>query len=242
MFWQRKSMSSINQKPVSLQEEETVFALADKAIGDSLEEGSFDLAAGVISSYRSLSRASELGVSKVLHGVNRYWNVVPHEDGDTFFSWSVRATGFVSLTVERHISVWEMLDGGYIPEQFREQIKSHTVRQLFKMYSLVVVPKKDSDRYSFLQLDYEVDDEEWLALSEASDEKRVGEIVLKIKGKERNKNFMSLKIDERGDVFVHQNNETKFCFSLPVKSRDPLLLKVCRRVMDGAGITQRDEI
>lgn len=235
-------MSSINQKPVSLQEEETVFALADKAIGDSLEEGSFDLAAGVISSYRSLSRASELGVSKVLHGVNRYWNVVPHEDGDTFFSWSVRATGFVSLTVERHISVWEMLDGGYIPEQFREQIKSHTVRQLFKMYSLVVVPKKNIDNYGFLEQDYEVDDEEWLALSEASDEKRVGEIVLKIKGKERNKNFMSLKIDERGDVFVHQNGDSFPVGFLHVHYDHPVVQKAIRRIMDGAGITQRDEI
>ena len=232
-------MSSINQKPASLQEEETVFALADKAIGDSLEEGSFDLAANVISSYRSLSRASELGVSKVLHGVNNYWNVIPHKDGDTFFLWSVRATGFVSLTVERHISVWEMLSGNYIPEQFRVQIKSHTIRQLFKMYSLVVIPRKKSSNYSFLEEDYEIDDEEWLALSEASDEQRVGEIALKIKGKERNKNFMSLKIDERGDIFVHQNGDSFPVGFLNLGYDHPVVQKAIRRIMDKSGITQR---
>lgn len=234
-------MSSLNQKPVTFQEEETVFAMADKAIGDSLEDGNFELAAEAISRYRSLSRVSELGQSKILHGVNHHWHDVDHPDGDTFFDWSVRATGYVSLTIERHISVWEMLSGAYIPQEYRDQVKSQTIRQLFKIFSLVVVPRKTRTCYEFMTQDYWMEKEDWRDLSEAHDEQRVSEIVSRIKGKERNKNFMSLKIDSKGDVFVYQNNNSEYAFSLPIHSTNPLLIKTCRRVMDGAGITQRDE-
>lgn len=234
-------MSSINQKPLSLQEEATVFALADKAIGDSLESGSFDFAAEVISSYRSLSRVSELGQSKVLHGVNRYWHNVEHKDGDDYFAWSVRATGYVHATVERHISVWEMLSNNCIPEQYQKQIEAHTVRQLFKIYSLVVAPMKRDSNYDFLDAGYFVEDEDWLALSEASDERRVAEIVAKVKGKERNKNFMSLKIDGRGDIIVYQGGEQESVGFLNIGSQDLLIHKAIRRIMDGAGITMKEE-
>lgn len=238
-------MSSINQKPPVLndeilKEEETVMALADKAIGDSLESGNFDFAAEVIRSYRSLSRVSEMGQSKLLHGVNRYWTHVDHEDGDTFFTWSTRSTGYVPLTVERHISVWEMLSGNYIPDQFQAQIESHTVRQLFKIYSLVVAPVKKEHCYEFYSQDYWMEDEDWLALSEASDERRVADIVAKIKGKERNKNFMSLKL-EGNDIIVYQNNERASVGFLDIGSHDLLVHKAIRRIMDGAGITVKEE-
>lgn len=238
-------MSSVNQKPPVindkiLKEEETVMALADKAIGDSLESGSFDFAAEVIKSYRSLSRVSDLGVSKVLHGVNRYWMDVEH-DYETYFDWSSRVTGYVPLTVERHISVWEMLDGSCVPEQYRTQIGSHTVRQLFKIYSLVVAPMKQKENYKFTDPGYFVEDSDWLALSEASDERRVADIVSKIKGKERNKNFMSLKIDGRGDVIVYQGNEQASVGFLNIGSQDLLVHKALRRIMDGAGITMKEE-
>lgn len=239
-------MSSINQKPPIindeiLKEEETVMALADKAIGDSLESGSFDFAAEVISSYRSLSRVSELGQSKVLHGVNHFWHNVKHEDGDTYFSWSVRATGYVLATIERHISVWEMLSGNYIPEQYRKQIASHTVRQLFKIYSLAVVPRKHENNYDFIDADYDVEDDDWLALSEASDERRTSDIVLEIKGKERNKNFMSLKVDSRGDIIMYQGNEQRPVGTLNIGSHDTMVHKAIRRIMDGAGITMEED-
>lgn len=215
--------------------------MVDKAIGDSLEEGSFEYAFNLISRYRSLNRVTDLGVAKTLHGVNRYWEQVGHEKDEDFFNWSIRATGYASLTVERYLSVWEMLTGSYIPNPYREPIKTHTIRQLFKIYSLVVVPKKSQVNYDFIDQDYEVEDEEWLALSEATDEQRVAEIVAKVKGKERNKNFMSLKIDKRGDLYVYQNGESYSIGYLNVSEESPVVQKAIRRILDGSGITQKDE-
>jgi len=234
-------VSSINQKPIVLQEEAHAMALADRAVYDSLEDGNFDFARETISSYRSLARISQLGVSRILHGVNEHWKDVDHKDQDDFFQWSVRATGYVSLHIERYIGVWEMLSGGYVPDEFEDRMKSHTVRQLFKVYSLVTAPRKEKVNYSFIDQDYDIGHEDWLKLSEASDEKRVAEIVASIKGKPRNKNFMSLKIDSRGDVYVHQNGETFSVGFLNVSEDNPVVQKAIRRIVDGAGITQRDE-
>lgn len=235
-------MSSINQKPVNFpDQDETVIATVDKVIGDSLEEGSFEFAFNLISRYRSLNRVSDLGVAKTLHGVNQYWDKVEHEDGDTFFNWSGRATGYVTLTVERYLGVWEMLSGGYIPEQYQHSIYTHTIRQLFKVYPLVVTPRKQANKYTYIDQDYIIEDEDWLALSEANDERRVVEIVHRINGKERNKNFMSLKIDSKGDIIVYQNNEQFSVGFLNIGSQDLLVHKAIRRIMDGAGITVSEE-
>lgn len=233
-------MSQINQKPIPLKEEETVFAIADKAIGDSLEDGNFDAAFEAISTYRSLSRASELSVSKVLHGVNHYWHHVEHEEGEDFFIWSLRATGYNTRTVERHIGVWEMLSGHYIPEQYRAPIKTHTVRQLFKMYSLVVVPQKKEFCYDYMEQDYWIEDKDWLALSEATDEQRVAEVVNKIKDRPRNKNFMSLKIDDMGRLYVLQGDKVHQCGQLFTKSPFEAVQKAVSRICDRSGITQKD--
>ena len=234
-------MSSINSKPTVLQEEERVFALADKAVFDSLESGGFDFAAEVISSYRSLSRVSELGVSRILHGVNQHWTDVEHDHDDNFFNWSTRSTGYVNETVERHIGVWEMLSGDYIPEQHLKSVRSHTIRQLFKMYSMVVLPRKNQVCYEFLTQDYVMDDEDWLKLAEASDERGVTDIVSKIKNKPRNKNFMSLKISKDGDIFAYQGNEVVTIGFLDVHTDDPLIYKAIKRITSNSGITERDE-
>ena len=234
-------MSSINQKPVSLEEERHIFDLADKAVYDSLEDGNFDFAAEVISSYRSMSRASELGISKVLHGVNAHFLDVQHEDGETFFKWSVRNSGYVIETVEKHIGVWEMLSGDYIPPQYLDQIKSQTMRQLVRVYGLTTLPKKNQINYDFLTQDYVLENDDWLALSEASDERRVSEIVSKIKDKPRNKNFMSLKISKDGDIFAYQGNEVVTIGFLDVHTDDPLIYKAIKRITSNSGITERDE-
>ncbi len=234
-------MSSINQKPVSLEEEKHIFELADKAVYDSLEDGSFDFAAEVISSYRSMSRVSELGISKILHGVNMHFLDVPHEEDENFFKWSTRNTGYVVETVERHLGVWEMLSGGYIPPQYLKPIQSHTIRQLFKIYSLVTLPKKNQINYDFLTQDYILEDEEWLAISEASDERRVSDIVSKIKDKPRNKNFMSLKIDKNGDLFAYQGNRMVTIGFLDIQAEDDLTYKAAKRIVSNSGITERDD-
>lgn len=233
-------MSRINQKPVPLTEEGSVFALADKAVYDSLESGSFDFAAEVISSYRSLSRASELAVSRVLHGVNSYWLSAENKEKDDFFQWSIRATGYNLLTIERHLGVWEMLEN-YAPDSLIHSLRTHTIRQLFKIYSLVVVPRKTLWNYEFVSQDYDISREDWVKLAEAQDEHRVAEIVSDIKNKPRNKNFMSLKIDSRGDVWVFQGQEAERVGQLFVESGSRLVQKAVSRITDRSGITPKDE-
>jgi hypothetical protein len=210
-------------------EEDYVLELVDRVIGQSLEEGNFQTAWFCLEKFRSMNKASSLGACKVLHGVKVNWDKVPHEEGDTFIEEAIRNSGYAELTVERYVSVWEFLTGNYIPEQFRENIWGQTMRCLLKEASLVV------------DQEYELDGDDWLKLSEAIDENVIADVCAKVKGKPRNKNHMSLKIDEEGDVWVYQGGNEGFLMSLPVRDEREFMQKAVRRVVRELGITKKNE-
>ena len=218
-------------KPISVAqekyEEQYVLSLADRVLEQSLEDGNFEMAWLAVEKFRAMNKASSLGAARILHGVNQNWNNVPHEDDDTFIKQAMRRTGYSEITIDRYVFVWDMLTGDYIPEQFKENIWSQTMRQLVKEAETVVDQK------------YELDDEDWLALSEAGDYHRTMEICQTAKGKERNKNHMSLKIDENGDVWAYQGSESKWLFQMPIDSDDPIIIKAINRICKDSGISKK---
>ena len=78
-------------------------------------------------------------------------------------------------------------------------------------------------------------------MSEAIDDYRTMEICQRAKGKERNKNHMSLKVDENGDVWAYQGNESEFLFTMPINTEIGLVQRAIRRIMRESGITRRSE-
>lgn len=209
-------------------EEGRVLSLVDRAIGQALEDGNFDIAWEVAEKFRAMNKASSIGACKLLHGVKLHWEEVD-SDGETFIQQAVRRTGYAELTIERYVSVWELLSGEYIPEEFRENVWGHTMRQLVKEASLVV------------DQGYELEHDDWRDLSEAIDEHRVAEICSSIKGTPRNKNHMSLKVNDDGTIMAYQGNKESSVGQLFIESSDPLVQKAVRRIMDGCGITKRNE-
>lgn len=210
-------------------EENTVLGLVDAAIGASLENGNFDLAWEVMEKFRAMNKASSLGAAKLLHGVKTHWEEVDSEEGETFVQQAVRRTGYSELTIGRYISVWELLSGNIIPEEFFDAIWSQTMRQLVKEASLVV------------DQGYELDHDDWRDLSEAIDEQRTAEVCARVKGKPRNSNHMSLKIDEDGYIKAYKNGDECLVGQLFVASEDPIVQKAVKRIMDSSGITPRNE-
>ena len=206
-------------------EEQYVLELADRVLGQSFEDGNFEIAFAAIEKFRAMNKASSLGICKLLHRVNYFWEHFPREE--TFIQQAVRLTGYSQETIERYVNVWELLIGGYIPTQFQENIHAHTMRQLVKEAETVVDQK------------YVLDDEDWLALSEAGDYHRTMEICQTAKGKPRNKNHMALKIDENGDVWAYQGNESKWLFQMPIDSDDPVIIKAINRICKDSGISKK---
>ena len=220
-----KPLIIYNEVTPEKHEETYVLELADRVLGESLEDGNFDLAFEVIEKFRAMNKASSLGIAKILHGVNSHWK----DQEETFIQQAVRKTGYSEQTIERYIHVWEMLTGDYIPEEFKENIWNQTMRQLVKEAETVVDQK------------YELDHDDWLALSEATDYHRTMDVCQAAKGKPRNKNHVSLKLDEAGDIFAYQGDRQAFVGTLNIESVDPLVIKAIHRICNDAGISKKSD-
>lgn len=232
----------LDQKPVVYDgEQESLFSYADRSLGQSLEDGSLDSVAETLRMFRTLGRDSSLAAAKMLHGVNNKWMSFEHEEGDTFAEWAVRETGYSKETVKRAVGLWEFVTGHYIPPQFHKRITEHTIQQLQKEYSVRVTPESNGKYYDFVREDCEITDKQWLALAEAPDTAGVVAVVDKIKGRKGNKNRMSVKIMDDGNVWVHQGKKSKRWATFFVGDDDELVQKMIRRAKDALAITEQNE-
>lgn len=224
-------------------EKQLLLDAADKMLGDSLESGSLGVVEEALRRFRNLGYASSISAAKLLHGVNQNWMEWEHEEGDTFLEWAVRETGYDRQTIKKRVCEWEMLQGNYIPKPYREKVSNYTVRQLDKVYSIVVSCKenKGGGYVNFIEEDYDISDEQWVRLAEAVDEVMVGEVVKEIKGKEKNSNHMSLKIDDDGTLWVYQGKSAETVGQLFVEKEVEVVQKAIRRIVSNSGITERNE-
>ncbi len=224
-------------------EREILFAAADKTLGNALECGDLDVAAEALRRFKNLSYASSLSAAKLLHGINQNWQEWDHEEGDSFFEWAIRETGYDRETVKKRVCEWEFLNGHYIPKQFRSKIADYTIRQLDKVYSICVNIKenKEGGYMNYIEEDYEITEDHWLELSEAVDDQMVSDIVRVIKGKERNSNTLSLKIDDDGVLWAYQGNKAETIGQLFVEKKSELVEKAIRRICENSGITERNK-
>lgn len=224
-------------------EKEILFAAADKTLGDSLEQGSLGMVAEALRRFRNLGWASALSAARLLHGVNANWQEWEHEEGDNFVAWAVRETGYDAQTVRKRFCEWEFLNGDYIPKPYRNKISEYTVRQLDKVYGIRVSAKenKEGGYLNIVEEDYQVTDEQWLALSDAVDEAMVADVVRQIKDKEKNSNHMSLKIEKDGTLWVHQGKNSQTIGQLFVDKDNEVVQKAIRRICENSGITEKSE-
>jgi hypothetical protein len=224
-------------------EKEILFGIADKALGDSLEFNDLGKVGEALKRFRYLSQASSLSAAKLLHGINQNWMDWDHEEGDTFLEWAVRETGYDRQTIIRRTCEWEFLKGHYIPKEFRSRIEDYTVRQLDKIYSICVTTEenKEGGYLNFVEEDYEIDHDDWLKLSEALDDRAVSDTVREIKGKEKNVNNMSFKVDNDGVVWVYQGKDSQTVAQLFTEKDVELVKKAIRRICKNTPIDPRNE-
>ena len=230
----------LDQKPVSVIGGDFL-DLAEKGLGESLEEG-LQIASQYAQLFVSAEESSGLGLAKFLHGVNFRWSEFEVEEGDAFWKWSVRATGRSLATIQRRICTWEFLDGEYIPGQFRDAISNFSVKMLAKTYGICTrqLKNKSSGNYDFVPSGYEVEEEDWLALSECVDEAMVMEVVRGITGREK-ANRISFKIDDDGTLWAYRGQGSETIGQLFVKSKSILVRDAIAKLLEDANISERNE-
>lgn len=236
-------MAFLDQKLVVVEDEfDKLMAMPDNVMGTCLENDDLETIAGVLRGLRSLNRSSALATAKLLHSVNAHWNEFSHDEGDTFVYWATRETGYNSETVKKNVSVWEFLNGGYIPKQHRARFNDHTMKQLTKEYSLCITPHEKDGKLEFIQEDYGLKDENWLALSECVDGPQTSALVMELKGKERNENYISFKIDADGSLWYFSKKSNGTIGQLFTEHKSELVREAVRCLLERAKIREFERV
>lgn len=197
--------------------------IAERMLGEALENG-IESATRYAVSLVQAEEHSGVALSKFLHGVNSHWLEFETE-GETFPQWSVRATGRELATCQRRLCIWEFLSGDYIPKKYIKRISDFSIRQLSKAYGISVKQvENENGYYDFISPEYDISNEQWLALSECRDEGGVIEVVRKITGKEPNSNRNTFRMKNGELIFYSGKKDGVVLGSLNCRSRDPLVL------------------
>lgn len=235
--------SFLDQKPIHFQEESEFLALAEKGLGDSLEEG-LDTASEYAQAFVSMEEGSGMGLASFLHGINFRWGEFEKEEGDSFQKWAVRSTSRSAATIQRRVCVWEWLTGDYIPKAYKDAIRGFSIKMLSKAYkaSLRHRNNKYTGKYDFEPSGFDLEASDWLSLSECVDEAMLTEVLDKIMGRDPNSNRTVFKLDDNGEVWFYRGKKDSAVIgTLSVHNPSQLVKDGVAELMERAGITERNE-
>lgn len=182
-------------------------ALADNKLAE-LEDG-LDALGREMSLLVDGEKGNGLAVCKILHAVNFHWKNIEHDEYPTFDDWATGYTGFVKATVQRRICSWEFVDE-YVPMPHKETLlKNWNVAMLSRGYRVAVKHRRNSrvGNYDYLESGNEIDEADWLALSECVDMPMLVERLDKITGKEPNTNRTAFTVDNDGFIWFHRGKK-----------------------------------
>lgn len=238
-------MSSLLDQKLSVylpDSEKNLFGLVDSIIGQALEKDDLNGLSESAKHFASLSKVAAMANAKLLHGINSYWNEFTKEVGDTITDFSRRSMGYSKETTRKNIAVWEFLSGDHIPKDMREKFNDHTMRQLTKEYSLCVALKEEGGKFVFTEEDYELKHKDWLALAQCVDDAQTIALVQELKGKERNENYISYKVDASGAIWFFTKKESGVCGQLFLDHETDLFRKACVTLVERAKITEFENV
>jgi hypothetical protein len=211
---------------VPIKMEQTLFDRIDTVLAQSLQEKDPVIALSVGKGLLGVVRLGGLGLAKLLHGVNSRWK--DYEYSGTIYALAEDELGILAkATINRYIAVWEMITGGYIPNDVLDEVKVKPMRQLVPMASLITQG-------------FDVSTKDWVRLAHATDAGEVAEIVREIKGKPPKKQSMKIVLEADGTLFVWNGGKITSIGYLDVKNEtDEIVAKAIERIVNNSGIIRR---
>lgn len=183
-----------------------------------------------ISTMIGLSKVSLFSLAHLLYGFNLWWLDTEQDKarGDTFEDYIESVHGLNPTVMGRYVSIWHKRDTGQFP-------KAITMR-----------PIKDQQAIAdALDQGYEISEEHWEELEDASNNTQVHAILRKIKGKEPTKASYVGYLERSGDVvYWHQEQRFHVGYIKPVEQAEnelerKVLEKVKARALSGLGLIEK---
>lgn len=191
---------------------------------EAVESGNADRAFGVVKQLRLASQLSGLSLAQTLWLIRDNWDSFDIE-GD-FEEIAYERIGLHKSTVREYCRVWELFETGYIPDQLSADFKNKNIKDL--KYLANTVSKG-----------YEIENEDWIELSEAPDYSTLSKKIREIRGVKPRAGSLQLYLEEDGTLYAYHNERIKYVGFLDVKSDDDSVKKAINRITDNAGVMEK---
>lgn len=196
----------------------------EKVLNEVVETKDFDKGFAYINALLETVGDVDKSIGIMLEGMEDIWKPEEHE-GETFLEASARKTPLHPVTIRRHTKIQGLRSSGAIPEHLRPQFEDAGQKVLESIANVI-------------EAGYEIEEDEWLALSEAVDnDKWVRRITQKIKKAEPRSNYLAITIDEKtGELWEHTKRGSRQCGILYVKDEDEDVKKAIKRLTSCSGV------
>lgn len=206
---------------IEIQDKDHIQDKIKQMILDSITEKDAKKAIHICSQIVNILNLGGLALADSLYLIYSHWS--EFEIHDDFFDTMSSSIGLHKHTVQTYVTVSKMYAQDKIPETYREDIKSKSIRSQ--------VPIAQA-----LDAGYEIENDEWEELVDAPDFSTINAKLRDIKGKEPRSNALILMIDRDGGIKAMKSGKQVYIGWLNISDENEIVQQAIERLIKGGGI------
>jgi hypothetical protein len=190
----------------------------------SVEQRDASIALDACKKLVSISKISGLTLAKGLYLIKTQWD--KFDEADSFDETAFIHIGLHKHTVDRYVAVWELFAEKSVPVDLIDTMQQRNIKELIPIANAVAQG-------------YEIQQDEWERLADASDFNEISRIVREdIKGSEPRKSGIQIYLTDTGEIWAYQSGDRYFIGSLEVKDDREVIQKAIERIRRSAGMLE----
>ena len=209
---------------LEVEDEDGVLEKIRQIITDSIEEKDAQKALHVCYQIVKILQLGGLALAESLYMISSHWEEL--NVNDAFEDVVSARTGLHKSTVQRYVSVWSMYAQEKIPEEYRERIKQMNIKSQIPIAQA-------------LSAGYEIDNDWWEELVDASDFSTINATIRDIKGKEPRSNALVLMLDRDGGIKAIKGGEQVYVGWVNIGDESEIVQQAIGRLIKGGGILEQ---
>ena len=202
----------------------SIFQQIDEKIQESVNKRSSIIALNVCRELVGIGQVTGLALAKALYLVWQNWSDYDDVEGD-FEEAIIEYVGLHKSTIHRYIKVWRMFDQKQVPDNVREGLQQRNIKDLIPIANIV-------------SEGYEICDEDWDDLINASNFQEVSVKTRDIQGKPPRKQALQIMMDKEGTLRAIKDNKFGHVGFLAVDEDNEVSQQAIERIKKSSGIME----
>ena len=196
----------------------------DEIITESLEKKDAYFALNSCRALKQIAQLSGIALAKFFYLIKENWD--EYEIGDDFDDVAFDYVGVHKATIDKYVRVWKMHKENLIPDEFSEDIRKRNIKDQIPIAIAI-------------DQGYDIEEDDWQELSDASDFTAVSVKIREIKGKEPSRSALLIFLSDDGQISAMQEGETEFVGFLNIEGAGLIAEKAIQRITKSVGMLER---